>query len=57
MIIWRPKNVIFERFWPFSKFHFPACNTLVILETFLTLQNYNGTKRVPFPQYKYIVPE
>ena len=26
----RPKNVIFERFWPFSKFHFLACSTLVI---------------------------
>ena len=30
MIILRPKNVIFERFWPFSKFHFPACSTLAI---------------------------
>ena len=32
MIILRPKNVIFERFWPFSKFHFPACSTLHILQ-------------------------
>ena len=23
------QNVIFERFWPISKFHFPACSTLV----------------------------
>ena len=30
MIISRPKNVIFERFWPLSKFHFPACSTLNI---------------------------
>ena len=30
MIILRPKNVIFECFWPFSKFHFPACSTLII---------------------------
>ena len=28
MIILRPKNVTFERFWPLSKFHFPACSTL-----------------------------
>ena len=31
MIILRPKNVIFERFWPFSKFHFPACTILFII--------------------------
>ena len=30
MIILRPKNVIFERFRPLSKFHFPACSTLII---------------------------
>ena len=30
MVILRPKNVIFERFWPVSKFHFPACSTLSI---------------------------
>ena len=30
MIILRPKYVIFERFWPFTKFHFPACSTLYI---------------------------
>ena len=30
MIILRPKKVIFERFWLFSKYHFPACSTLVI---------------------------
>ena len=30
MIILRPKNVIFKRFWPLSKFHFPACSTLDI---------------------------
>ena len=30
MIILRPKNVIFERLWLLSKFHFPACSTLVI---------------------------
>ena len=30
MIILRLKNVIFERFWPLSKFHFPACSTLPI---------------------------
>ena len=36
MIILRPKNVIFERFWPLSKFHFPACSTLVINERFLS---------------------
>ena len=28
MIILKPKNVIFERFWPLSKFYFPACSTL-----------------------------
>ena len=28
MIISRPKNVILERFWPLSKFHFPACSSL-----------------------------
>ena len=32
MIILRPKKVIFERFWPFSKFHLPACSTLVVME-------------------------
>ena len=26
----RPKNVIFERFKHLSKFHFPACTTLVM---------------------------
>ena len=25
------KNVIFERFLPLSKFHFPACSTLIML--------------------------
>ena len=30
MIILRPKTVIFEGFWPVSKFHFSACSTLVI---------------------------
>ena len=30
MIILRQENVIFEPFWPFSKFHFPACATLLI---------------------------
>ena len=29
MIILTPKNAIFERFWPLSKFHFPACSTLI----------------------------
>ena len=28
MVILIPKNVIFERFWPLSKLHFPACSTL-----------------------------
>ena len=28
MIILRPKNIILGRFWPLSKFHFPACSTL-----------------------------
>jgi len=37
MIILRPKNVIFEPFWPFSKFHFPACATLMIMVSFLFL--------------------
>ena len=32
-----PKNVIFERFWPVSKFHSPACNTLVIARFFIFL--------------------
>ena len=31
MIILRPKNVNFERFWPPSKFHFPACSTLLVM--------------------------
>ena len=30
MIILRPRNVMFERFWPLSKFHFPVCSTLII---------------------------
>ena len=30
MIILRPKNVIFERLWLLSKFHFLACSTLYI---------------------------
>ena len=30
MIILRLKNVIIECFWPLSKFHFPACSTLVM---------------------------
>ena len=34
MIILRPKNVIFERFWPFSKFYFPACRTLNIIDKY-----------------------
>ena len=33
-MILRPKNVIFEPFWPFSKFHFPACATLFIMQSF-----------------------
>ena len=32
MIILRPKNVNFPRFWPFSKFHFSACSTLIMSE-------------------------
>ena len=31
MIILRPENAIFERFWPFSKFHLSACSTLSVL--------------------------
>ena len=31
MITLRPKNVIFERFWPVSKFYFPACSTLSMM--------------------------
>ena len=34
MIILKPKNVIFERFWPLSKLHFPASSTLDIIELF-----------------------
>ena len=34
MIILRPKNVNFERFWPLSKFHFPACSTLAMTHFF-----------------------
>ena len=30
MILLRPENVIFERFWPLSKFNFLACSTLVM---------------------------
>jgi len=30
MIILRPKNVIFDRFWPLSKCHFPAGSTLIM---------------------------
>ena len=32
MIILRPKNVIFERFWPLSKFDFLACSTLYTMK-------------------------
>ena len=32
MIILRPKNVTFDRFRPLSKFHFPACSTLAIID-------------------------
>ena len=42
-VILRPKNVIFERFWHLSKFHFPACNTLVIIDKFIR----------PFPTGRY----
>ena len=41
IIILRPKNVIFERFWPFSKFHFPACSTLP-----MTLQLFKIDKKI-----------
>ena len=34
MIILRPKNVIFERFWPLSKLHFSACSTLPMIGVF-----------------------
>ena len=27
------KNVIFDRFWPVSKFYFPACSTLIMFQT------------------------
>ena len=37
MIILRPKNVIFERFWIFPKFHFPACSTLIIVQLILNV--------------------
>ena len=33
MIILRPKNVIFERFRPLSKFYFPACSTLLMMKS------------------------
>ena len=33
MIILRPKNVIFERFWPLSKLYFSACSTLPMLQS------------------------
>ena len=29
------QNIIFERFWPLSKFHFPACSTLIITTYFV----------------------
>ena len=32
MIILTPKNVIFDRFWPVSTFHFPACSTLCMID-------------------------
>ena len=37
MNILRPKNVIYERIWPLSKFHFPACSTLNITNSILLI--------------------
>ena len=37
MIILRAKNVIFERFWPLSKFHFPACSTLLTFKILIQI--------------------
>ena len=43
MIILRPKNVIFERFWPLSKFHFSAYSTLFIqYSEILQILQYKG---------------
>ena len=39
-IFW-PKNVIFQRFWPLSKFSFPACTTLITSHVELNLMELN----------------
>ena len=48
MIILRPKNVIFERFWPLSKFYFPAYRTLHIMHEFATV-NYGDLFATQIP--------
>ena len=40
--IFRVKNVIFERFQPFAKFHFLACTSIII--TFLRLKIFSKFK-------------
>ena len=46
MIILRPKNIIFEGFWPLSKFHFTACSTLSMNQ--LNCQVKNKWSNQPF---------
>ena len=46
MIILRLKNVIFERFWPFSKFHFSACSTLIMTQLSKKKTIYNLITRL-----------
>ena len=61
MIILRPKNVIFERFWQLSKFHFPACSTLhtthFLYSVFRIVCCYhNMTIKIPHEIWSMIVP-
>ena len=44
MIILKPKNVIFEGFWPLSKFHFQACSTLIIIQYYQYFQSVIQTQ-------------
>ena len=46
MIILRPEIVIFERFSPPSKFHFPACSTLYIINIFWFLCHNHGSRNI-----------
>ena len=47
------QNVIFERLWPLSKFHFPACSTLMIIfYKNLFYQDWRNNAIVPHDERK-----